>query len=345
MTEYFVTGATGFVGSHVVERLVDRGDSVTALTRELSNAAHLPDAVTVVEGDITQKASMQKAMEDVDGVFHIAAWYQIGPGPENAERAHAINVEGTRNVLELMEELDISKGVYTSTVGVYGNTGDEIVDESYRSDTALPTVYQQTKWRAHYEVAVPKMENGLPLVIATFGGVYGPGEEDYGGPGHVRNGILGYLEEDIPMFPRGFNIPFHHVEDTATALLSAMDDGTPGEEYIIGGDQRRFADVFHVAEEVTGIPAPRVVSSSVFRVLSRLVGAAERVVTPPEGLRAEDFRFLGNTRVLVDTTKAERELNVQNRTLEEGLPDYLDWEMKQLGIQPGGRSPNNPVTP
>lgn len=73
MTKYFVTGATGFVGSHVVEGLVDRGDSVTALTRDLSNADHLPDAVTVVEGDITQKESMRKAMEGVDGVFHIAA--------------------------------------------------------------------------------------------------------------------------------------------------------------------------------------------------------------------------------------------------------------------------------
>lgn len=345
MTKYFVTGATGFVGSHVVERLVDRGDSVTALTRDLSNADHLPDAVAVVEGDITQKESMRKAMEGVDGVFHIAAWYQIGPGPENVERAHAINVEGTRNMLELMEELDISKGVYTSTVGVYGNTGDDTVDESYRSDTTLPTVYQQTKWRAHYDVAAPKMEDGLPLVIATFGGIYGPGEEDYGGPGHVRNGILGYLEEDIPMFPRRFNIPFHHVEDASASLLSAMDEGTPGEEYIISGDQRRFADVFHVAEEVTGIPAPRVVSSSVFRVLARLIGAAERVVTPPEGMRAEDFRFLGYTRVLVDTTKAERDLDVQKRTLEEGLPDYLDWEMEQMGIQPRRRSPTNPVTP
>lgn len=227
---------------------------------------------------------------------------------------------------------------------MYGNTGDEIVDESYRSDTALPTVYQQTKWGAQYEVALPKMENGLPLVIATLGGIYGPGEKDCGGPGHVRNGILGYLEEAIPMLPRRFNIPFQHVEDSATSLLSAMDDGTPGEEYIIGGDQRSFADLFHVAEEVTGIPAPRVVSSSIFRVIARLVGGGERVVTPPDGMRAEDVRFLGNTRILVDTAKPERDLHLNQRTLEADLPEYLDWGMEQLEIQPRGRSLNHPDT-
>lgn len=226
---------------------------------------------------------------------------------------------------------------------MYGNTGDETVDESYRSDPALPTVYQQTKWRAHHEVALPKMENGLPLVIATIGGIYGPGETDYGGPGHVRAGILGYLTENLPILPRQFNIPFEYVEDTATSLLSAMDDGVPGEEYIIGGDQRPIPDLFHIAEEVTGIPSPRVVSSSVFRALAGLVGVAERIVTPPEGMRAEDFRFFGNTRVLLENSKAKRDLNLTQRTLEEGLPEYLEWEMGQLGIQARKRSPNRPA--
>lgn len=331
--EYFVTGATGFIGSHLVERLVSRGDSVIALTRDSSNANHLPGEITVVEGDITQKDSMRDAMEGVDGVFHIAAWYQIGTGPENVEQAQAINVEGTRNVLDLMAELDIPKGVYTSTVGVYGNTGDETVDESHRAGPALPTVYQQTKWRAHYEVALPKMDNGLPLVIATLGGIYGPGEVDYGGPGHVRAGFLEYLEENLPILPRRFNIHWEHVDDTTGSLLSAMDEGVPGEEYIIGGDQRPIADLFEVAEEHTGIPSPRVVSSSVFRALAGLVGVVEHVVTPPEGMRAEDFRFFGNTRTLLDNSKAKRDLNLNQRTIEEGLPEYLDWEMGQLGIQ------------
>jgi len=139
--EYFVTGATGFIGTKLVEQLVDDGHDVTALTRSRSNASHLPDDVTVVEGDITDKESMREPMAGADRLFHVAAWFFIGPGSRERETAQRINVEGTRNVLELMNELDIPKGVYTSTVGVYGNTDGEIVDESYRPDKPGLCVY------------------------------------------------------------------------------------------------------------------------------------------------------------------------------------------------------------
>jgi hypothetical protein len=100
---YFVTGATGLVGTHVVEQLVANGHDVITLTRSRSNANHLPEAVTVVEGDITNKESLREPMTGVDGVFHIAAWFFVGPGPRNVERAERINVEGTHNVLELID--------------------------------------------------------------------------------------------------------------------------------------------------------------------------------------------------------------------------------------------------
>jgi dihydroflavonol-4-reductase len=151
--EYFVTGGTGFIGTHLVDRLVEAGHEVNVLTRNRANAEHLPGEVAVVEGDITEKASMREAMSGVDGVFHLAAWFQVGPGPWNEENVEAINVHGTRNVLELLDELDIPKGVYASTIAAYGNTGGAYVDESYRSPNDFPTVYQESKWRAHYEVA------------------------------------------------------------------------------------------------------------------------------------------------------------------------------------------------
>lgn len=327
---YFVTGATGFIGSHLVRRLVARGDSVIALTRNASNAIHLPKDATVVEGDIREKESMRDAMKGVDGVFHIAAWYQIGPGPENQEQAHEVNVDGTRNVLELMDELQVPKGVHVSTIGVYGDTRDTTVDESHRPDGNLPTVYQETKWRAHYEVALPMMEAGLPLVVTALGAIYGPGDEDYGGPGHVRAVMLAYLEGEIPMVPKRFVLHWQHIDDTTTSLLSAMDRGEPGQEYIIGGDQRPVTDVFQIGEETTGIPAPRAAPTGVFRTIGAVVGLVEHLITPPQGKRAEEFRFLARTRTLLDNTKAQEDLGLNHRSLEEGLPEYFKWEMEQL---------------
>lgn len=327
---YFVTGATGFIGSHVVDQLRDEGHDVIALTRSRSNATHLPEEVTVVEGDITRKESMREAMDGVDGVFHLAAWFQVGPGPWNVEKAERINVDGTRNVLELIDELGVPKGVYASTVAVYGDTGGEVVDESYRSPNSFPSVYQRTKWRAHYEVAEPMIDDGLPLVITSLGAIFGPGDKDYGGT--PRTAFQGYLQGDLPMVPGAFTIPFDYVEDTARMLIEAMDRGEPGEEYIIASEPRSMVEVLGLAEEVTGISTPRVVPSALFRWLSHGMAGLERITRPPEGFESELLRFFDSGEILVDNSKAKRELDIEHRSIEDGLREYFDWEMEQLGI-------------
>jgi dihydroflavonol-4-reductase len=322
--EYLVTGATGFIGSHLTDRLVDDGHRVVALTRDRSNADHLPAEVTVVEGDITNKASMRDAMEGVDGVFHLAAWFQVGPGPWNAEKAERINVEGTRNVLELVDELDVPKAVYASTIAVYGNTGGEYVDESFRSPNSFPTVYQRTKWRAHYDVAEP-------LVIASLGAIFGPGDKDYGGT--PRTAFTDYLREDLPMMPADFVISFDYVEDTAEILDRAMEEGVPGEEYIVASEPRSMPEAFEIAEEITGVPAPRAVPGTLFRLMSYGMSGVEYVTRPPEGFESELLRFFDTGAWLVDNSKARRALDIEHRPLEEGLREYLEWEVQQQGMQ------------
>ncbi|MEF8779588.1 MAG: NAD-dependent epimerase/dehydratase family protein [Haloferacaceae archaeon] len=329
--EYFVTGGTGFIGSHLVDELLGNGHSVIVLTRSRSNASDLPDGVEVVEGDITDKESFREGMAGVDGVFHLAAWFQIGPGPWNVDEAERINVEGTRNVLELMDELDVPKGVYVSTVGAYGNTDGDYVDESYRSPNDFPSVYQETKWRAHYEVAGPMIDDGLPLVIATLGAVYGPGDKAYGGT--PRTAFQGHLKQELPMIPDDFTLPWDYVGDTAANLHRAMNEGTPGEEYIIASESRSVPHVLEVVEDLTGIPAPRSVPSTLFEVMSRGVSVAEIVTRPPEGFESELLAFFTSGEVLVDNSKAERELDIEHRPLEDGLREYLDWELEQLGME------------
>lgn len=321
--EYFVTGATGLVGTHVVERLVEDGHDVVALTRSRSNASHLSDEVTVVEGDITERESLREPMSDVDGVFHIAAWFYIGPGPREAETARRINVGGTRNVL------DVPRGVYTSTVGVYPGTSGDTLDESIDPECPTYAEYFRTKWEAHFEVARPMMADGLPLVVVQPGGVYGPHDKLYGSGRAV---FRDYLTGDLPMVPRDWTLPMDHAEDIARAHVRAMDVGVPGEEYIVASEPRTLPEVLSCAEEITGIPAPRAVPDAIFGGLAALMRGAERVVTPPEGFEAELLEFLAGRQFDVDNTKARRELGLEFRTLEDGLRDYLAWELDQLGM-------------
>jgi dihydroflavonol-4-reductase len=331
--EYFLTGGTGFIGTRLIERLAADGHALTVLTRDRSNATHLPDSVSVLEGDITEKASMREGIEGVDGVFHLAAWFQLGPGPWNERLAERINVDGTRNVLELMDEHDVPKGVYVSTVGVYGNTGGEYVDESYRSPNDFPTVYQETKWRAHYEIADPMMEDGLPLVVATLGAIYGPGDKTYGGT--PRAAAIDYLHGDLPMIPSDFVMSFDHVEDTAANLQRAMEHGSPGEEYIIAGEPRDLVEYFDIAEDCTGVPAPRAVPGSLFGLLRYGVAALEGITKPPEGFESELLGFFATGEALVDNSKARRELDIEHRSLEDGVREYMRWEMEEQGMEPG----------
>ncbi|MBE3561413.1 MAG: NAD(P)H-binding protein, partial [Ktedonobacteraceae bacterium] len=125
--KFFVTGATGFVGSHVTRQLVEAGHEVVAIVRNPGKAKQLTDlGVTIHQGDVTDKESMRAPMQGVDGVFHIAGWYKVGVTDKS--EGEKINVQGTRNVLELMQELHIAKGVYTSTLAVNSDTHGQLVD-------------------------------------------------------------------------------------------------------------------------------------------------------------------------------------------------------------------------
>lgn len=182
------------------------------------------------------------------------------------------------------------------------------------------------------EVAEPMIEDGLPLLIATLGAIYGPGDKDYGGT--PRTAFQDYLRGDLPMVPRDFAFPWVYVEDTARSLHCAMEAGAPGEEYILGDGARSLAEAFEVTERITGVPTPRTVSPGLFRWLGRAVAGVELVTRPPAGFESELLRFFGSgERLEVDGSKAERELGVEYRSLEAGLEEYLEWELEQLDLQ------------
>ena len=128
---YFLTGATGFVGGAIARELRASGHTVRALVRSPDKARDLAAlGVELHTGDITDKESMRAPMAGVDAVYHVAGWYKVGVRDRAA--ATAINIDGTRHVLELMRELRIPRGVYTSTLAINSNTKGQIVDETYR---------------------------------------------------------------------------------------------------------------------------------------------------------------------------------------------------------------------
>lgn len=322
--KYFVTGATGFIGRRLVRFLVDAGHQVIALVRDPRRAHHLETMdVVLAQGDITEKETMRAPMADVDGVFHLAAWYKIGARDRRA--AETINVRGTRNVLELMRELNIGKGVYTSTVAVFSDTKGRVVDETYRYEGPHLSEYDRTKWLAHYRVAEPMMRQGLPLVIVQPSVVYGPGD-----PSAIGQAFRQYLRRRLPMLPRRTAFCWAYVDDVARGHLLAMERGRPGENYILAGPPHTFIEAFDIAERITGIPAPRLrVSPTLLKAASRVMSVIGAIIPVPETYHAESLRVAAGVTYLAKSDKAKRELGFTVRPLEDGLRETLRSMMNE----------------
>ncbi len=306
---YFVTGATGFIGGHVAARLSARGDEVVALVRSPEKQSLLRSlGVEVVAGDVTNRESLRTPMQGVDGVFHVAGWYKIGV--KHRSTALAVNVEGTRNVLSVMRELRIRRGVYTSTLAVFSDTRGALRDESYRSPARWLTLYDESKWRAHYEVAEPMIREGLPLTIVLPGAVYGPGDTS-----PMHDVWVEYLSHKLRAVPKTTAFCFGHVDDTAEGHLLAMDKGKSGESYIIAGPPHTLVEAIAIGAQATGIPGP---SSHPSRGLVRFLAA----LTRNERLRIAAATYLGSN------AKAQRELGFSPRPLDVGLPPTLKEELE-----------------
>lgn len=326
MSRWFVTGATGFVGGVLASQLRAAGHDVVTVVRDPSKATPLARlGCAVHRGDIAERASLLEPMAGCDGVFHVAGWYKLGV--RDGREGERVNVLGTRNVLEAMRDLRIPKGVYTSTLAVHGDTRGEIVDESRRFEGPFESHYDRTKWRAHYEVALPLMREGLPLVIVQPGLVYGPGDT-----GPTRRTLIQYLQRKLPLVPKGAAYSWAHVDDVAHGHVLAMEKGRAGECYHLAGPACSLVDALALAQRITGVAPPGLVASP------WLLGALAVAMTPlaavlplPEDYQPELLRVLAGCTYLGRADKARRELGWEPRPLEAGLRETLEHEMRLLG--------------
>ena len=274
-------------------------------------------------GDILDPESMRDAMRDSDIVFHLAAWYKLGK--QDSQMAEKINVEGTRNVLGLAYELEVPKIIYTSTINVLGDTAGEVVDEDYRMpvETGQPfnSEYDRTKWMAHYQVALPLIEQGAPIIIVMPGAVYGPGD-----PSLVGDLMRAYYMGLLPLFPGPeTRITLAHVEDIAEGHLLAAEQGRNGESYLLTGPPLSFREMATLWAQASGKPAPLAyIPAASLCPLAPLAREAQKMLPLPPMLSQDGANFMGAT-YLASSAKAQQELGWQTRPLEEGFRETFAY--------------------
>jgi nucleoside-diphosphate-sugar epimerase len=322
MKTAFVTGGTGFIGSRLIALLVARGVEVRALARSQAGMEKVKTlGAAPVPGDITDPGSMKEAMRGCDVVFHVAALYEIGR--RYAPQMKAVNVDGARNVFETALEASVPRIVFTSTAAVHGDTKGKVVDENHQipfEELKSSTLYEQTKWRAHYEVALPMIKKGAPIVIVESGGVYGP--EDHSVIGDL---IALYVRGFPVLLDRDTALTLVYVDDVAEGHILAAEKGRIGEAYAMGYQHFSFGQFADRWAKVSGRPRVWVkIPSALIRPLWPLMALIEKGIPLPAMLSSEAVRSVGTT-WLVSCKKAEAELGWKPRPVEEGLKLTFDW--------------------
>lgn len=322
----FLTGGTGFIGGHVARHLRDRGDEVVALARAPDKAAGLRAlGCEVVSGTLADKHVLRAGMEDCDAAIHGAAMYEVGI-PEAEHRAmYEANVVGTENVLRSALEARVPRVVYISTVGAFGNTRGQVVDESYEHPgTGYTSYYEETKVEAHRLAKRLIAEEGLPCVIVQPGGVYGP--EDHSALGRQMNQFLAGRMPMIAFPDLGMNMV--HVDDVAQGVLLALDRGKVGEAYVLGGQITTMRELIDTLARVADRKAPkRALPASLLKAMTPLGPIVGRVMNQGPNLR-ELISSADGVTFWARHDKAMAELGYSPRGLEQGLRDTLEAEGK-----------------
>lgn len=316
-----VTGATGFVGSHVARRLVARGERVRVLVRPTSRLdllERLP--VERVVGDLRDRASLEAALEGCRVLYHVAADYRFAvPRPGELYES---NVQGTINLLDAATRAGVARIVYTSTVGALGvsRDGTPVNEETPVTLDDMIGHYKRSKFLAEQEVA-RRARAGAPIVIVNPSTPIGPGDAK---PTPTGQMIVDFLNGRMPGYVEtGMNLV--HVGDVAEGHCLAMARGRIGERYILGHRNLTLKEILTTLAEVSGLPVPTLRvphavamgAAVVSTAWARLVGRAPTISI--EGVR------MAHKKMYFDASKAVRELGLPQTPIEEALREAVEW--------------------
>ncbi len=312
-----VTGANGFTGSHLVKFLANNGDRVVGLVRKSSNLERLANCnVELVYGDITDSAALQQAMTGVDVVFHTAAYVELGI--VNEKEMERVNVQGTRTVLEVAKACNASKIVYCSTIGIFGDTRGQAINEGFkRTQQGFSSAYDRTKYLAQ-ELVDSFASQGLPVVSILPSGIFGADDP------HFRPILQQFIKKRLKLWAGGSRVTgIVHVDDLATAMILAAEKGINGDKYIISAGDLTTKEMFATMASFTGIPAPREAPKLLVRLAGNLLDPLGRLFKFQPPLSRERVHYIYDRCVRVDATKARTQLDWKPRSVTETLKELV----------------------
>jgi dihydroflavonol-4-reductase len=318
----FVTGATGFLGSHVARVLSEQGARLRLLVRPSSDLRNIADLnAGPVEGDLRDIKSFEKALAQCDALFHVAADYRLWV--RDPEEMYRSNVEGTRCLIEAAHKQGVRRIVYTSSVATMGFDSNGILaDES--SPVSLSEMigpYKRSKFMAE-QVAFEAARNGVDVVVVNP--TTPIGERDLK-PTPTGRIVVDFLKRKFPAYvDTGLNL----VDATACARghIQAFEKGRAGERYILGGENLTLKQILDRLAAITGLPSPKVKLPYIFALAA---GVVDETVTGrilgKEPRATIDAVRMGRKKMFVTSAKAERELGWQSISVEGALQRSVDW--------------------
>jgi len=312
MKSVLVTGATGFLGRHLVNQLLDAGFAVRALCR--SEGDLLP-RVEIVKGDVTSPSDVDRALQGIDAIFHLAG--MVSRNPADAPLLAQVHVGGTRNVCDAAARHNVSKLVHASSSGTIAISRRPVFhseDAPYQDAIAAHWPYYRTK------IAAERLALSYPFVtVINPALLLGPGDRRRSSTGD----IAALLNGEILSLPTG-GLCFVDARDTATAAISALERGRPGERYLLGAANWDFSQLAKAVSELSGVSTPRLKSPT---WLSLLAAPVLRKVMPLLGRRfdVDDATIeMAGYFWYCDSSKARRELNFSPRDPKETLRDTIN---------------------
>jgi dihydroflavonol-4-reductase len=321
----FVTGATGFVGSHVARVLAGQGADLRLLVRSTSNPKNIEGLrAEPVIGDLRDPDSLERAMSGCDTVFHVAADYRLWI--RDPDQMYRSNVEGTKAVLEAARKKAVRRVVYTSSVATMGFTSNgHPADEN--SPVALENMighYKRSKFLAE-QVALDYGRHAAgKMEVVVVNPTTPVGEQDIK-PTPTGRIVVDFLKKKFPAYvDTGLNLV--DVRECALGHVAALEKGRSGERYILGGENLTLKQILDKLAAITGLPSPKV---RVPYVLALATGVVDELVTgrlrKREPRATIDAVRMGRKKMFVSSAKAEKELGWKVVPVDSALRRAADW--------------------
>ncbi len=318
----FVTGATGFLGSHVARQLLAAGAELRLLVRptsRLDNIADLP-AERVV-GDLRDAESLRKGMSDCEYVFHVAADYRLWA--RNGQELYESNVDGTKNILQAARDSGVRRVIYTSSVATmgFGNNGHLTDEQSPVNLDNMIGDYKRSKFMAERLVVEAGLAGQNVVMVNPTTPI---GERDIK-PTPTGQIVVDFLKKKFPAYvDTGLNLV--DVVDCADGHLLAMEKARPGERYILGSENLTLKQILDKLGDITGLPSPNI---KVPYGVALAAGAWGSVVVG--GMMKREPRAtieavqMSRKKMFVSSSKAERELGWKPRGVDDALRRAAEW--------------------